>query len=159
MTKRRGALVQSNDPRASLGCRPRRSAPGRPASWEVRQLDAHAWTEVWINDRWQRFDPTAIIAPNRIDIGMQSYMEEDQSIYNGAHSELSYRQYVMLTKLRIWSDYASYQWQSKVVGYNAESQRNWFQKIGLNSIYSGVISLIVATLCLILLYFTYIYFK
>ncbi|BCU65179.1 hypothetical protein F941_01204 [Acinetobacter bouvetii DSM 14964 = CIP 107468] len=136
---------------------------GQPApdgkSWEVRQLDAHAWTEVWINDRWQRFDPTAIIAPNRIDIGMQSYMEEDQSIYNGAHSELSYRQYVMLTKLRIWSDYASYQWQSKVVGYNAESQQNWFQKIGLNSIYSGVISLIVATLCLILLYFTYIYWQ
>jgi hypothetical protein len=24
-----------------------------------RQADAHAWAEVWLNNRWQRFDPTA----------------------------------------------------------------------------------------------------
>ncbi|MEK5794591.1 transglutaminase-like domain-containing protein, partial [Acinetobacter nosocomialis] len=25
-------------------------------SWEVRQMDAHAWTEVWVNQQWQRID-------------------------------------------------------------------------------------------------------
>ncbi|CAM4143283.1 transglutaminase family protein [Acinetobacter pragensis] len=128
-------------------------------SWEVRQLDAHAWTEVWLNSRWQRLDPTAVIAPNRIDYGMQSYMQEYQSFFGGTKSELSYRQYAMLTKLRIWSDYASYQWQSKIVGYNAESQRSWFQKIGMKSMYSGAIIMIIGTLCLSLLYLAYIYWK
>ncbi len=34
---------------------------------EVRQSDAHAWAEVWTKDLgWQRVDPTAAIAPERI---------------------------------------------------------------------------------------------
>ena len=34
----------------------------------VRQYDAHAWTEVWLEGRgWVRFDPTAAVAPARIE--------------------------------------------------------------------------------------------
>jgi transglutaminase-like putative cysteine protease len=34
--------------------------------WIVRQRDAHAWTEVWLEDRgWMRVDPTASVAPGR----------------------------------------------------------------------------------------------
>ena len=37
----------------------------------VRQADAHAWTEVWLEDRgWTRVDPTAAVAPERIELGM-----------------------------------------------------------------------------------------
>ncbi|WEH89830.1 DUF3488 and transglutaminase-like domain-containing protein [Acinetobacter soli] len=50
-------------------------------SWEVRQLDAHAWTEVYLNDTWQRIDPTAVIAPARIDEGMQRYLEDNQNVW------------------------------------------------------------------------------
>ena len=32
----------------------------------VRQSDAHAWSEVWLDDHWQRVDPTAAVAPERI---------------------------------------------------------------------------------------------
>ena len=133
-------------------------APDRQ-SWEVRQLDAHAWTEVWVNGKWVRYDPTAIIAPNRIDLGMQNYLENDQSAFGSNRSEFAYRQYAFMTQLRIWSDYASYQWQSKVVGYNAESQRSWFQKIGLDSVYSGVFSLMAGIFSLVLLYFSYIFWN
>ena len=36
----------------------------------VRQSDAHAWTEVWLPGRgWVRVDPTAVVAPIRIDRG------------------------------------------------------------------------------------------
>jgi transglutaminase-like putative cysteine protease len=32
----------------------------------VRQSDAHAWTEVWLEGKgWTRIDPTAVIAPER----------------------------------------------------------------------------------------------
>ena len=32
--------------------------------WIVRQSDAHAWDEVWIEGRgWMRIDPTSAIAP------------------------------------------------------------------------------------------------
>lgn len=33
----------------------------------VRQSDAHAWAEVWLGDHWQRVDPTAAVAPERIE--------------------------------------------------------------------------------------------
>jgi len=34
----------------------------------VRQSDAHAWAEVWLPPRgWVRVDPTAAVAPNRIE--------------------------------------------------------------------------------------------
>jgi transglutaminase-like putative cysteine protease len=36
----------------------------------VRQADAHAWAEVWLDDEWVRYDPTAAVAPERIEWGM-----------------------------------------------------------------------------------------
>ena len=36
----------------------------------VRQSDAHAWAEALIDGQWQRFDPTAAVAPSRIELGL-----------------------------------------------------------------------------------------
>jgi len=39
----------------------------------VRQLDAHAWAEVWLADRgWVRVDPTSAVAPERIEYGAEA---------------------------------------------------------------------------------------
>ncbi|MCA1790256.1 MAG: DUF3488 and transglutaminase-like domain-containing protein, partial [Thioalkalivibrio sp.] len=44
----------------------------------LRQADAHAWTEVWLDDRgWTRVDPTAAIAPERIEAGLSGWFGED----------------------------------------------------------------------------------
>lgn len=112
-------------------------------SWEVRQLDAHAWTEVWLNQRWQRIDPTAIIAPNRIDIGMQDYLNDVPTTLG--ESTFNYHQFNMMRKLQIWSDYASYQWQSKVVGYDVGSQKSFLGKLGLTSSQQFIWALIAST--------------
>ncbi|MCL4721733.1 MAG: transglutaminase-like domain-containing protein [Gammaproteobacteria bacterium] len=44
--------------------------------WIVRQSDAHAWTEVWLDGRWQRFDPTGAVAPERIEGGLEAALPE-----------------------------------------------------------------------------------
>lgn len=128
-------------------------------SWEVRQLDAHAWTEVKVKEQWVRIDPTAIIAPQRIDSGMQNYMQADQNVWGAQRSNMSYQQYALLKKMRIWSDYASYQWQSKVVGYNAESQQSWLTRFGILSTYSMVMVLFVGMVFLVAGYFFYIFYR
>ncbi len=39
--------------------------------WVVRQSDAHAWVEIWLPDNgWVRIDPTAAVAPQRIERGI-----------------------------------------------------------------------------------------
>ena len=72
---------------------------------------------------------------------------------------MSYQQYALLKKMRIWSDYASYQWQSKVVGYNTESQQSWLTKFGIRSTYSMVMVLFVGTVFLVAGYFSFIFYR
>ncbi|MGQ9372780.1 transglutaminase family protein [Acinetobacter tandoii] len=127
-------------------------------SWELRQLDAHAWTEVKLHGKWIRIDPTAIIAPQRIDSGMQNYMDAEQNVWGAERSNVSYQQYALLKRMRIWSDYASYQWQSKVVGYNAESQQNWLTHLGIRSTYAMVMVLALGVLALLAGYFLFIFY-
>ena len=122
-------------------------------SWEVRQLDAHAWAEVYQQGKWQRVDPTAIIVPTRIDRGMQNVMESNATIFGDAdYSNLRFQNSSMLRTLRVWSDYAGFQWQSKIVGYDADKQNSWMKKIGLTSSYSYGLVLILGMIGLLLIY-------
>lgn len=101
--------------------------------WEVRQKDAHAWTEVWLEGQgWVRVDPTAFVAPERVEQGMDAVTQSQGAAMfgDGAGAQISYQQYQMLQSLRRLSDQASYYWQKDVVGYDqdmqADSLLKWF---------------------------------
>ena len=101
--------------------------------WEVRQKDAHAWTEVWLDGQgWVRIDPTAFVAPERVEQGMDALTQAQGAAMfgDGASAQISYQQYQMLQTLRRLSDQASYYWQKDVVGYDQDKQADsllkWF---------------------------------
>ncbi|WP_288726527.1 DUF3488 and transglutaminase-like domain-containing protein [uncultured Psychrobacter sp.] len=101
--------------------------------WEVRQMDAHAWTEVWLEGQgWVRVDPTAFVAPERVEQGMDALTQARGGTMfgDGAGAQISYQQYQMLQTLRRLSDQASYYWQKDVVGYDQDKQADsllkWF---------------------------------
>ncbi len=101
--------------------------------WEVRQMDAHAWTEVWLEGQgWVRVDPTSFVAPERVEQGMNALTQaRGASMFGeGAGAQISYQQYQMLQTLRRLSDQASYYWQKDIVGYDQDSQAGsllkWF---------------------------------
>lgn len=101
--------------------------------WEVRQKDAHAWTEVWLEGQgWVRMDPTAFVAPERVEQGMDAITQSQGAAMfgDGAGAQISYQQYQMLQTLRRLSDQASYYWQKDVVGYDQDKQADsllkWF---------------------------------
>ncbi|WP_130802953.1 transglutaminaseTgpA domain-containing protein [Acinetobacter ihumii] len=122
-------------------------------SWEVRQLDAHAWAEVYINGQWQRVDPTSAIAPTRLDMGMQQYLQQDQRVWGEQSGLIWKHQFNLLKQTRVWSDYLAYQWQSKVVGYDVDRQQSFLSRLGLHSLYSSVVVMLVAIAILILFYY------
>lgn len=125
-------------------------APDRK-SWEVRQLDAHAWAEVILDRKWVRVDPTAMIAPQRVSESMQNLVQHDVNVL-GNDGDWARKKIRLMTNFRIWSDYATYQWQSKIVGYDVNSQQAWLSKFGLNSSYSLGIVLMTGILSLVGIY-------
>lgn len=46
----------------------------------IRQSDAHAWSEVWLGEEfgWTRVDPTGAVAPDRIELGLESALPEGE---------------------------------------------------------------------------------
>ena len=118
--------------------------------WEVRQMDAHAWTEVWLEGQgWVRVDPTAFVAPERVEQGMDALTQARGATMfgDGAGAQISYQQYQMLQTLRRLSDQASYYWQKDVVGYDQDKQADsllkWFN---IRSIMQQITWLAVSTI-------------
>jgi transglutaminase-like putative cysteine protease len=87
--------------------------------WIVRQSDAHAWDEIWIEGRgWQRVDPTAAIDPRRIDRGLQ----DQQAALSSADIDLPAR-VPWLADLRLRVDAMRQAWRDRVLRYNQDSQQ------------------------------------
>ncbi len=86
----------------------------------VRQSEAHAWSEVWLGERgWVRVDPTAAVAPQRIESGLEAALSGGESLPGGL-----LRQNALLTQLRLAWDAANTFWNTQVVAFG-ESQQSW----------------------------------
>ncbi|MDO5651985.1 MAG: DUF3488 and transglutaminase-like domain-containing protein [Moraxella sp.] len=114
-------------------------------SWEVRQMDAHAWAEVWVAEAgWVRIDPTAFVSPDRIDDGMDAFTQNAgaSAFGDGIGATFGYQQFRMLQSLRRYSDQMGYYWQRDIVGFDQDTQQNsllkWFS---IKSLYAQVLVL------------------
>jgi transglutaminase-like putative cysteine protease len=102
---------------------------------QVRQFDAHAWVEYWQAGRgWVSVDPTFQVAPERIELGLEEALAEEQSFLEGSpFSPLRYRQLGWLNRLRLGWDNLNHGWQRWVLGYQGAQQlqllQRWFGRI------------------------------
>jgi protein-glutamine gamma-glutamyltransferase len=94
----------------------------------VRQSDAHAWAEALLDGQWQRFDPTAAVAPSRIERGLGAALPAGEEVPYFAQLEMTW-----FKTLRLQWDAINYQWQRGVVGFNLERQRDLLRDFGLES--------------------------
>ena len=93
----------------------------------VRQADAHAWTEVWLPERgWYRLDPTAAVAPERIESGRSAAMFDGIAAIWGlsAPSEFIYQ-------LTLTWDAINAKWNDWVLGYGPENQGKFMEWLGM----------------------------
>lgn len=94
----------------------------------VRQSDAHAWAEAFLDGRWERVDPTAAIAPDRIARGLGAALPASEPIPAFARLELSF-----LQQLQLRWDRVNYQWRRSVLGFDSDRQRNLARELGIES--------------------------
>jgi transglutaminase-like putative cysteine protease len=86
----------------------------------VHQYDAHAWAEVWIQGRgWLRVDPTAAVAPERIEMNFADlFGEQDDFLAESPFSLERLRHIDWLNTLRLKLDSLDYAWAKWVLGYD-----------------------------------------
>ena len=116
----------------------------------VRQSDAHAWSEVWLEGKgWVRFDPTAVIPPNRVE---QSQFR-DRFRRSSAEGMLAENWFAgSLQKIRFLWDNVNHSWNDWIVGYNPKKQRSFFDSLGLSKFsWSSLIFILFGGLTLVIL--------
>ena len=92
----------------------------------VRQSNAHAWTEVWLQNKgWTRVDPTTVIPPSRID---RSSIAEKQN-QDAKQLKNGYLLSHPLDMIGYYFDAIDYQWDLHVVGFDTQSQSRLFQQL------------------------------
>jgi transglutaminase-like putative cysteine protease len=95
----------------------------------VRQSDAHAWSEIWVEGRgWLRVDPTAAVAPERIERNLVSALGEDEPA-PGRLREAS----PLLMQIEFAWDTVNDFWNERVVRFNAARQMDLLQRLGFAS--------------------------
>ncbi|MEO2003453.1 MAG: transglutaminase-like domain-containing protein [Candidatus Poribacteria bacterium] len=107
----------------------------------VRNSDAHAWNEVWLEGRgWTRVDPTSAVSPTRILDGARSALPGAGGWMNADWAFQLRNQYDRLQNL----------WNRWVLGFDAERQESMLRRLGLQSLgLAGQAALMVAAVLLL----------
>jgi transglutaminase-like putative cysteine protease len=114
----------------------------------VRQSDAHAWVEVWLrHSGWVRVDPTAMVAPARINDGVMATLPQQTILSLAAGPERSWLHDLGL----VWDSVAN-TWNQWVIGYTPERQRQLLARAGIDHVNwrTLAIALIIASMAVIL---------
>ena len=108
----------------------------------VRQSEAHAWSEVWLDGRgWVRIDPTGAVSPQRVQLGAQAAAGESARWYQSD----------WLLAMRNDFDLINRGWNDLVVQFSALRQQKLLTPFGVDHAeYSDLVSALIGSSCLLL---------
>jgi protein-glutamine gamma-glutamyltransferase len=93
----------------------------------VRQSEAHAWSEVWLEGRgWTRVDPTGAVAPDRVELSLADALPAGERVPGGL-----LRSFAGLRELSQGWDALNSLWTDWVLGYGPERQLALLARLGL----------------------------
>lgn len=91
----------------------------------VRQSDAHAWAEVWLQGQgWVRIDPTAAVAPQRIQRGIAAAVPLTDPLPAMARPGLNW-----MKRFNLGWDVLNNGWNQWVLGYNQQRQLDFLSRL------------------------------
>jgi protein-glutamine gamma-glutamyltransferase len=109
----------------------------------LRQYDAHAWAEIWQKGQgWVRVDPTAAVAPQRIEFGLEAALKEEESrlLASSGLVSRSFRDIGWLNSLRLEMESMNYLWNRWVLSYDGNLQKSLLQRFFSISDYQSMLS-------------------
>jgi transglutaminase-like putative cysteine protease len=94
----------------------------------VRQSHAHAWSEIWVDRRgWTRVDPTAAVAPERVERGIEASFAESE-LLPGAMM----RDSPLLWRAAMLWDNLNAEWNDWVVQFDRAMQNEILLDLGFD---------------------------
>jgi len=117
----------------------------------VRQSDAHAWSEAWLAGKgWVRFDPTAAVAPDRIERSPLDTSPEEP-ILDGL-IRIDTGRGSLAAWLRFRWDALNNGWNQWVLNYTPQRQKHLLRSLGFDNIDRSAMALLaMAAVILIVL--------
>lgn len=113
----------------------------------VRQSDAHAWSEVWLDGQgWVRVDPTAAVAPSRVERGAMDSLADRRYLLD----------YEWIRSVRNTFDLFQRGWNNWVVAFSSMNQSRLFSAFGWDSLNAS--KLVIMMITGILVISTFIFF-
>ncbi len=110
----------------------------------VRQSDAHAWVEVHVeNEGWIRIDPTAWVAPERIESGLDGAIGETERL-----PALARRDGGWMHRMALRWDAVNANWDRWVLAYGPQMQQRLMDRLGVEGT-GRMIGLLAMSLILI----------
>jgi protein-glutamine gamma-glutamyltransferase len=104
----------------------------------VHQNNAHAWDELWIEGRgWIRIDPTAAVAPTRVEPGL----DDD---FAGERSANVFRRLDWLADWRLRLDALGEMWRERILRFDEASQDSLLERFGIEQPDSQKIVMVMA---------------
>ncbi|MGH8263246.1 MAG: DUF4129 domain-containing protein, partial [Steroidobacteraceae bacterium] len=95
--------------------------------WYITQADAHAWSEIWLEGSgWQRVDPTAVVAPDRLDGALGGAFAEARAANEGWLARLAW-----VENLQFAWDAANTWWRDQVVRFDRFKQQALLEWLGI----------------------------
>ncbi len=123
----------------------------------VKQADAHAWAEVWLEDKgWFRVDPTVAVAPSRIEQGIDDALEGDDLTALGGRNIVETTPWMRRFAHRL--DAMGYAWDRWVLNYSNEKKANLLKNLlGGVETWRIVMFVVFGFACVISVYALYLY--
>lgn len=109
----------------------------------IYQRDAHAWAEVWLDDRgWVRVDPTSAVSPARVEQGIQDALPGEVIDIPGVFNQ-SLLSRNLWQQLRNTWDAINNQWNQWFVSYGPERQSLFLRQFGMETIDYRLLTLLL----------------
>lgn len=96
----------------------------------VRQYDAHAWAEIWLPATgWTRVDPTAAVAPERIENGLTAALSVADLAALSVFTNARFGGWGVLNDIMYWTDSLEHRWNLWVIGYDTHLQSGFLKRM------------------------------
>lgn len=132
----------------------------------VRQADTHAWCEVWLpGNGWTRIDPTSAVAPDRASLDLSAFLAgraaSGEMIAGRSGFVTQLARLPLINDIRSIWEALNYQWDTRVLGFDADVQDVLLSSLGLNNNgpFSLVVQVLIVIAALLILYAGWIRFQ